>query len=47
MKTTVTSMTMTVVVFLKNVRTDVEEPRGIQVETQSASEDFKHRILDM
>jgi hypothetical protein len=46
---------MTVVVFLKNVRTDVEEPRGIQVsrypgiqvETQSASKDFKHRILDM
>jgi hypothetical protein len=38
---------MTVIVFLKNVWTDVEEPRGIQLETQSASEDFKHRVLDM
>ena len=31
----------------KLVWTDVEVPRGIQLETQSVSEDFKHRILDM
>jgi hypothetical protein len=47
MKITVIVIEMTVVAFLKNVRTDVEELKGIQVETQSASEDFKHKILDM
>ena len=48
MKTTVIIIIeMTVIVFLKNAWIDVEEPRGIQVETHSASEDFKHRDLDM
>jgi hypothetical protein len=29
------------------VWTDAEEPTGIQLETQTASDDFKHRVLDM
>jgi hypothetical protein len=40
-------MEMTVIVFLKNVWSDVEGTRGNQLETESASERFKQRVLDI